>query len=195
MQVWTKTPSIGIKSVSKPNKQKANQYLLHVLPSAQPRDLFDQRTHLPPLPRRHRMHLQRSSITRHLRRTQISSPANLTSTVGPTRPLLPPKSPCPNVEPVRKRFAADLSHPRMGNCQGAIINVVSVARHVKNRSRRRVSTSCRTGRIVNNITMNSITRRARTVARVSKDIVYNLKIQLFVIPLVLLARYAPSRLD
>ena len=83
-------------------------------------------------------------------------------------------------------FEVDLSPHKTESCLVDIINVVSVARHVKNRLKLQVFTSFKTDRIVSNITMSSIIPCVRDAAKVSRVNVSNSRMLQSVIPIALL---------
>jgi len=87
-------------------------------------------------------------------------------------------------------FEVALSLHKTGNYRVDIINVVSVARHVKNHLKQQVSTSSRIDHIANNIITSSITPCVRNAAKGSKVNVCNLKTLLSVIQTALLVMYA-----
>ena len=106
-----------------------------------------------------------------------------------------PKLHYQSVEPAMNLFEADLSPHKTASCLVDIINVVSVARHVKNRLKLQVSTSFRTDRIVNNIITSSIIPCVRNAARVSRATVFNSRMLQSAIPTALLVTYSPLSSD
>jgi hypothetical protein len=94
-----------------------------------------------------------------------------------------------------KLFEADLSPHKTESCLVDIINVVSVARHVKNPLKLPASTSFRTDRIVNNIITSSIIPCVRNAARVSRANASNSRMLQSAIPTALLVMYSPLSSD